>query len=72
MTPARPPFTEGETLLYVPDLAAPDKRWPVEVVNPHPWDAYNVLYCRQRRENGAPFDGWDYKALTHLFREVTP
>jgi hypothetical protein len=72
MTPARPPFTEGETLLYVPDLAAPATRWPVVVVSPEIWDRHAAIYCRQRREDGAPRAAHDYKAITHLFREAAP
>ena len=70
MKPARPPFTEGERLLYVPDLAATATHWPVDVVSPQISDRHNAIYCRQRREDGAPRGGHDYKALTHLFREV--
>ena len=67
MTPARPPFTEGERLMYAPHA---DTRWPVFVVNPHPWDRWNTLYCRQSRADGAPCDSHGHMVLTCLFREV--
>ena len=67
MSPARPPFTAGERLLYVPH---PGKRWPVVVVNPCPWSKWDTLYCRQHKADGAPCDSYGHMVLTCLFREV--
>jgi hypothetical protein len=69
MTPARPPFIQGERLIYAPNAST---RWPVTVVNPNVWGLHDTLYCRQSRVDGAPRDGHDYRRLTHLFREAAP
>lgn len=78
--PATAPFHEGECLVYATEVGpdGPNRFatwWHVIVLETEVCRvgaSRLVIRCQQAKEDGAPRNGTDYKALTHLFREVHP
>ena len=79
--PARPPYTEGDVLVYAtqfrPD-GEPDRFatwWFVTVIEPEVCligARKKVVRVQERKEDGAPRTCSIYRPINHLFREVRP